>query len=426
MKTKIAVIGLGYVGLPLALEFARLFDVVGFDINSERVDKMKRQEDPSREIPKHKFENRSIIFTDNILDIKECNVYIVAVPTPIGRGGTPNLKPLLSASRTVGRVISEGDCVVFESTVYPGCTEDDCIPIIEMESSLCRTKDFSFGYSPERINPGDKNRTICDIVKVVSGDTQASSHMIAELYGSIITAGIHVASSIKVAEASKVIENAQRDMNIAFANQLSMIFERIGIDTKSVFDAAATKWNFIPFQPGLVGGHCIGVDPYYLIDKSRRVDVNPKLILSSREVNEGVPAFICDKVTRLLRSKAKNPQNSKVLVQGVTFKENVSDTRNSKVFDLINELNSLGFTTHAVDSFADPKEVESEYGVQLKDFNELNCKYDALIIAVAHTNYVNQDISEISHLVCENGVIVDIKGIVKDSHILEKYSYWRM
>ncbi len=426
MKTKIAVIGLGYVGLPLALEFAKKFEVVGFDINSERVDQMKRQEDPSKEIPSSDFENRSIVFTDNAENIKYCNIYIVAVPTPIGLGGTPNLIPLLSASRTVGSVISKGDCVVFESTVYPGCTEDDCIPIIEAESTLHRTKDFSFGYSPERINPGDKNRKIYDIVKVVSGDTQKSSDMIAELYGSIIHAGIHVASSVKVAEASKVIENAQRDMNIAFANQLSMIFERIGIDTQSVFEAAATKWNFIPFQPGLVGGHCIGVDPYYLIDKSRRVDVNPKLILSSREINEDVPAFLCNKLVRLLLSKDKAPQNSKVLVQGVTFKENVSDVRNSKVFELMKELTALGFSVDATDPFADPQEVMSEYGVQLKESSELYSEYDALIIAVAHADYVSQDRFKISNILCDNGVIVDIKGIIKDRHTLEKYSYWRM
>jgi len=426
MKTKIAVIGLGYVGLPLALEFAKNFEVVGFDINSERVDQMKRQEDPSKELPRSEFENRSIVFTDNAEDIIDCNFYIVAVPTPIGIGGTPNLKPLLSASRTVGRVISKGDYVVFESTVYPGCTEDDCIPIIEAESALQRTEDFSFGYSPERINPGDKNRKICDIVKVVSGDTQKSSDMLAELYGSIIHAGIHVASSVKVAEASKVVENAQRDMNIAFANQLSMIFERIGIDTQSVFEAAATKWNFIPFQPGLVGGHCIGVDPYYLIDKSRRVDVNPKLILSSREINEDVPAFLCNKLARLLLYKSKAPQNSKVLVQGVTFKENVSDIRNSKVFDLIQELDALGFSVDAIDPFANPKEVELEYGVQLKESNELKCRYDALIIAVAHTDYVNQDRLKITNFLCDNGVIVDIKGIVKDAQVLETYTYWRM
>lgn len=426
MNTKIAVIGLGYVGLPLALEFARKFEVVGFDINSERVDQMKRQEDPSKELPSSEFENRSIVFTDNAEEIIDCNFYIVAVPTPIGIGGTPNLKPLLSASRTVGRVISKGDCVVFESTVYPGCTEDDCIPIIEAESTLQRTEDFSFGYSPERINPGDKNRKICDIVKVVSGDTQTSSDMIAELYGSIIHAGIHVASSVKVAEASKVIENAQRDMNIAFANQLSMIFERIGIDTQSVFEAAATKWNFIPFQPGLVGGHCIGVDPYYLIDKSRRVDVNPKLILSSREINEDVPSFICDKLARLLSDKSKKIKNSKVLIQGVTFKENVADIRNSKVFDLITELRNLGCVVHAIDPFADPKEVMSEYDVQLKESSELDYEYDALIVAVAHTSYVNQDSSDVSNILCKNGVIVDIKGVIKDDQVLEAYTYWRM
>ena len=426
MRHTIAVIGLGYVGLPIALEFAKKFKVVGFDINSDRIAQMRRHKDPSKELPPSAFERCDITFTDKVNDLQECSFYIVAVPTPIGSTNSPNLKPLISASKIVGQVLSKGDFVVYESTVYPGCTEEDCIPILEEESGLTRTVDFNFGYSPERINPGDKDRTICDIVKVVSGDTEQSSAMIEAVYKSIITAGVHVAPTVKVAEASKVIENAQRDMNIAFANQLAMIFERMDIDTQSVFEAAATKWNFSPFQPGLVGGHCIGVDPYYLIDKAQKLDLSPKLILSSRETNEEVPRFLAQKLARMLQSRDVDANGAKVLVQGVTFKENVSDIRNSKVFDLITQLKQIGFDVDAIDPHADPHEVEAEYGVKLCSLESLRDQYQGVVIAVAHDEYVSQNPLTFEKLVAQNGAIMDIKGICHNAHILAGCEYWRM
>ena len=364
-KTQIAVIGLGYVGLPLALEFARKYKVVGFDINPERVEQMRRHEDPSRELPTSAFDGCDIHFTDRPDELKVCSFFVVAVPTPIDQHNTPDLGPLFGASKTVGSALSAGDIVVYESTVYPGCTEEDCIPILEHESGLKGGIDFHYGYSPERINPGDTEHTVRTIIKVVSGDTPESAAIIEQVYGSIITAGVYLASSVKVAEAAKVIENTQRDLNIAFMNELSMIFDRMNIDTKGVLEAAGTKWNFLRFYPGLVGGHCIGVDPYYLTYKAQKVGYLPQVILSGRRINDNVPAYLAKRLIQLLVKSDLRLKNARVLMRGITFKENVSDIRNSKVANLVRELESFGLYVETVDPHANPDEVQEEYGIQM-------------------------------------------------------------
>ena len=421
-EASIAVIGLGYVGLPLALEFARKYRVIGFDINAERVEMMRRKEDPSRELESSAFDGCDIHFTDQLEELKECCFYVIAVPTPIDQHTTPDLRPLFGASTTVGKVISRGDIVVYESTVYPGCTEEDCLPILERESGLKAGQDFHYGYSPERINPGDAEHTVCTILKVVSGDCDASAEIIEKVYGSIITAGVYRASSVKVAEAAKVIENTQRDLNIAFMNELSMIFDRMDIDTKGVIEAAATKWNFLKFSPGLVGGHCIGVDPYYLTYKAQKIGYIPEVILSGRRINDGIPAFLAKRLIQLLVKSDFGLKEAKVLVRGITFKENVSDIRNSKVADLVTELKSFGLSVDVVDPYADPHEVEEEYGITLcpKAQND----YVATIIAVAHDEYVAQSPESLCASVRRGGVFMDIKGIYDDAP--EGYTYWRM
>ncbi len=420
----ISVIGLGYVGLPLALEFARTFRVVGFDISPERVALMQKGEDPSRELDPSAFENCDIAFTSNPEDLKKAHFHIVAVPTPIDIHKVPNLNPVLKASHSVGKALKNGDYVIFESTVYPGCTEEDCVPILEQQSGLVMGQDFKVGYSPERINPGDKERTITTILKIVSGCDDESLDEIAKTYGAIITAGIYKASSIKVAEAAKVIENTQRDLNISLMNELAMIFDRMGIDTQEVLKAAGTKWNFIKLQPGLVGGHCIGVDPYYLIHKSMALGFDPQVINSGRRINDLMPAFVAKKLTQLLISKGKYPQHTRVLVMGITFKENVSDIRNSKVADLITELNLFAIRTDILDPYADPQEVKKEYGFDI--VSEPGGQYDAIVVAVNHDAFKKYDIKALKSLMNDDPVLVDIKALYDRKEMEKEMTYWRL
>ncbi len=408
---EIAVVGLGYVGLPIALEFAKDFSVVGFDINEGRVQMMQDGQDPSNELEEGEFEGRNITFSADSSEMAHAKFYVVAVPTPIDANNEPDLRPLIGATRTVGKVLKAGDYVVFESTVYPGCTEEVCIPRLEEESGLKFNKDFKVGYSPERINPGDKVNTLTKITKVVSGSDQESLEQISKVYGHIIEAGVHKASSIKVAEASKVIENTQRDVNIALINELSVIFSKLGIDTYEVLESAGTKWNFLKFQPGLVGGHCIGVDPYYLIHKAKAEGVNPAVIASSRARNDEMASHLALSLMEELKQKGKKTQGAKVLVQGITFKEDVSDIRNSKVVDLICELKAGGLHVDVTDPYADKHEVEEEYGILLKQTPDND--YDAIVVAVDHKQYSFLD-SSYYHAICNaDPVIMDLKKTVE-------------
>lgn len=423
-KKKISVTGLGYVGLPLALELAKKFSVIGFDINAERVEMMKKGLDPSQELEGSAFEGKDIFFTSNAQDLKAAHFHIVAVPTPIDEHKTPNLKPLLGASRSVGRALKRGDYVVFESTVYPGCTEEDCLPLLEEESGLKLKKgDFKLGYSPERINPGDKEHTVDKILKVVSGSDEASTDEMADIYGAVITAGIYKAASIKVAEAAKVIENTQRDLNISFINELSVIFDRMGIDTREVLEAAATKWNFLPFSPGLVGGHCIGVDPYYLLHKAKAMGLNPEVITAGRRINDNMPGHIAKRLTQMLIQKGKNPGDCKVLVMGITFKENVADIRNSKVVDLVRELQQFSINVHLVDPHASPNEVAREYNLTLLD--EPSDNYDAVIVAVGHEAYKRYSTDYLKSLMKEQPILLDLKALYERPEGKE-LTYWRL
>ena len=363
-EATLAVIGLGYVGLPIALEFARKIKVVGFDINADRVDLMKQNIDPSNELVASDFEGCDISFTHKLEDLKEVQFFIVAVPTPIDQSKKPNIKPLIGATTSVAKVLKEGDYVVYESTVYPGCTEDDCIPVLEKISGLKFKKDFKVGYSPERINPGDKEHTLANIIKVSSGCDAVSAEEIAKTYELVVDAGVHRASSIKVAEAAKIIENTQRDLNIALINELSMIFGRMNINTYDVLEAAGTKWNFLKFQPGLVGGHCIGVDPYYLTHKAKELGYHAKIINSGRAVNDAMGAYVGNKTVKMILSSGKSLIQSKILVMGATFKEDVSDIRNSKVVDVINEIKSFSCHVEVVDPHADSDELNDEYGFE--------------------------------------------------------------
>ena len=424
-KKKISVIGLGYVGLPLALVFAKKFSVIGFDINESRVELMKKGIDPSKELESEAFEGCDIHFTTNPDDLKKAHFHIVAVPTPVDNAKVPDLKPVLSASRTVGKALKKGDYVVYESTVYPGCTEDDCLPILEELSGLKLGKDFKIGYSPERINPGDKEHTLEKILKIVSGSDEESLEEIAKTYGAIIQAGIYKASTIKVAEAAKVIENTQRDINISLMNELSMIFDMMGIDTKEVLEAAGTKWNFLKFVPGLVGGHCIGVDPYYLVHKSRQLGYEPKVILSGRSINDGMPGHIAKRLVQKLIKRGKAPQESRVLVMGVTFKENVSDIRNSKVADLVRELMQYSINVHMVDPYASPNEFAHEYGLTLMD--EPSKDYDAIIVAVNHKEYEQFDFTHFKSMMNNDPILLDLKGVYQPAVVKQNgLSYWRL
>jgi UDP-N-acetyl-D-galactosamine dehydrogenase len=421
-EAQLALIGLGYVGLPIALAFARKLKVVGFDINQKRVDLMKQHIDPSGELETSDFNNCDIEFTANLEDLRKVNFYIVAVPTPIDNYNLPDLKPLLAASATVGKVLKKGDYVVFESTVYPGCTEEDCIPVLERESGLKFNVDFKVGYSPERINPGDKEHTLAKITKVVSGSCEISKKEIASVYGEVVEAGIHMASSIKVAEAAKIIENTQRDLNIALMNELSMICDKLHINTYEVLEAAGTKWNFLKFTPGLVGGHCIGVDPYYLTHKAKSLGYNPNVILSGRHVNDGMGAYVARRTIQLMVQRGKVLLNSRVLILGATFKENVEDIRNSKVVDIIAELGNYSVKIETVDPYASSEEFAHEYGYSLEE--KPSGKYDAIVLAVSHKEYLNQDFSFFTNMLNPDSVFVDIKGIYRNK--FSGVTYWSL
>lgn len=411
MEVKIAIIGLGYVGLPLAVEFAKKYQVIGFDINQSRISELNKGEDHTLEVSKKALqsvlnqEKLGLVFSSNIDDLKEANFYIVTVPTPVDDNKMPILTPLVKASETIAQFLKPNDIVVYESTVYPGVTEDVCVPILEKQSGLQFNKDFFCGYSPERINPGDKTHTVTKIKKVTSGSTPEIGEKVNTVYASIITAGTHLAPSIKVAEAAKVIENAQRDINIAFVNELAKIFNKLDIDTHSVLEAARTKWNFLPFKPGLVGGHCIGVDPYYLAQKAQEVGYHPEIILAGRRINDSMGEFVATQVLKLMAQKAIEVKNSKVLMLGITFKENCPDIRNTKAIDVYKTLASFNMNVDVYDPWADKNEVESEYGITLKE--NLNEAYDTIIHTVAHTKFKTLDITKLAK---ENAVIYDVKG----------------
>ena len=420
---KLAVIGLGYVGLPIALDFARKIKVVGFDINQERVDLIKNKIDPSNELVASDFEGCDIEFTADINDLKDVQFYIVAVPTPIDDSNLPNLLPLLGASATVGKVLKKGDYVVFESTVYPGCTEEDCIPVLEAESGLKFKEDFKVGYSPERINPGDKEHTLQNVIKVVSGCCEESLEEIAKTYELVVHVGVHRAASIKVAEAAKIIENTQRDVNIALINELSIIFNKLGVNTFEVLEAAGTKWNFLKFFPGLVGGHCIGVDPYYLTHKAQQAGYHSKVITSGRYVNDSMGFYIGKQTVKRVIAQGKHIQDAKVLVMGATFKEDVSDIRNSKVIDVVNELKSFQVHVDLVDPHASSEEMLHEYGIGLVE--KAGSDYDAVIVAVNHKEYKNMNENDFKALMKDGkGVFVDVKGIFKGK--IKELEYWSL
>ena len=421
-KAKLAVIGLGYVGLPIALEFAKKISVIGFDINQKRVELMKQGIDPSNELEKNDFENCDIIFTTSLEVLKEAKYFIVAVPTPVDEHNVPDLVPVKNASETIGKVIKKSDYVVFESTVYPGCTEEDCLPIIEKISGLKNITDFKLGYSPERINPGDKKHTLSKIVKVVSGCDGESLEEIAKVYGLVVEAGIHKASSIKVAEAAKIIENTQRDLNIALMNELSIVFDMMNINTYEVLDAAATKWNFLKFQPGLVGGHCIGIDPYYLTHKAQELGYNPQVILAGRSINDNMGSYVAKKVVQHLIKNDGDLKKANILVMGATFKENVSDIRNSKVADVVKSLRSFYVNVDVDDPYADSEELEHEYGFGL--VKSIRKDYDAVIVSVPHQSYVDLDENYFSGITKPHALIADLKGIYRNK--INNRSYWSL
>lgn len=411
-ESKLAVIGLGYVGLPIALAFAKKISVIGFDINAERIELMRKGIDPSNELDPVEFENSDIYFTHKLDELREARFFVVAVPTPIDSFNLPDLTPLIKASETVGKVLKKGDYVVYESTVYPGCTEDDCIPVLERVSGLKWKEDFHVGYSPERINPGDKEHTLSRVIKVVSGDNADSLEEIAKTYELVVDAGVHRAASIKTAEAAKIIENTQRDLNIALMNELSVIFGKMGINTYDVLEAAGTKWNFLKFSPGLVGGHCIGVDPYYLTHKSAQLGYHAKVITSGREINDYMGAHVARQIVKKLIAKGVALKGARVLILGVTFKENVSDIRNSKVIDVIREFESYGLQVDAIDPHADKAEFQHEYHFNLSP--QAEGKYDAVVLAVAHNEYKGQKAEYFESLLNENAVFADLKGLYRN------------
>jgi len=419
-EKKIAIIGLGYVGLPLAIEFGKKYKVLGFDINKNRIGELTSGKDRTNEADLEALSyamnlsskgNLGLSFSHNVDELKFCNVYIVTVPTPIDQFKAPNLTPLLKASEMIGKVLKTGDIVIYESTVYPGCTEEDCVPVLEKNSKLKFNLDFFCGYSPERINPGDKVNTLTKIMKVTSGSTSEIADVVDALYSSIIEAGTHKAPSLKVAEASKAIENAQRDVNISFINELALIFDKMGIDTNDVIDAAGTKWNFLKYKPGLVGGHCIGVDPYYLAHKAESLGYYPQVILSGRRVNDNMGMFVANKLVKLLISKNHVISNSKSLILGITFKENCPDIRNSKVIDIFRELRQFNMNVDVYDPHADKHEVKEEYGVDLVE--AISDKYDAIILAVSHKEFLELDMRAIC--TSSDSIIYDIKSFLDRS-----------
>ncbi len=422
-QESLAVIGLGYVGLPIALAFARKLKVVGFDINADRIALMNRGIDPSNELDSEAFEGCDIKFTNQLSDLDSVSFYIVAVPTPIDDSNLPDLKPLLSATESVAKTLKKGDCVVFESTVYPGCTEEDCIPILEKVSGLKYNEDFFVGYSPERINPGDKVHTLQNVVKVVSGSTPAALEAVAQVYEMVVDAGVHRAPTIKVAEAAKIIENTQRDVNIALINELSIIFNKLNINTYDVLEAAGTKWNFLKFSPGLVGGHCIGVDPYYLTHRAQQAGYHSKVITSGRYVNDSMGFYIAKQAVKRVIAQGKIIQEARALIMGTTFKEDVSDIRNSKVIDIVNELKSFQMSVDLVDPHASSEEMMHEYGVGL--IEQPGTQYDAIIVAVNHREYADLDESYFKGLLKDGqGIFIDVKGIYKGK--INSLVYWSL
>lgn len=426
MERKIAIVGLGYVGLPVAVAFGKEHSVIGFDINENRIETLKSGIDYTNEVEPEDLKEAQIEFTSNGEKLKEADFIIVSVPTPINAHKQPDLTPLLKASETVGASLKKGTIVVYESTVYPGATEDNCVPVLEKASGLVCGKDFFVGYSPERINPGDKVHTFTNITKVVSGQTPEVLEVVADVYASVVTAGVHKASSIKVAEAAKVIENTQRDVNIALMNELALIFDRVGIDTAEVLEAAGTKWNFLKFTPGLVGGHCIGVDPYYLTHKAEMVGHHPEVILAGRRINDDVGRFIATSLVKKLIQSNLPVQGAKVTVLGLTFKENVPDLRNSRVIDIIRELKEYGVDVAVTDAHADTEEAMREYGVELIDYNELH-PADAVILAVSHEEYIKTGWSQFDRLLKHGkGIVVDIKSALDKKNTPENIDLWRL
>jgi UDP-N-acetyl-D-galactosamine dehydrogenase len=421
-ETKLSVIGLGYVGLPIALEFAKKIQVVGFDIKPERVEQMKKGIDPSKELIAEDFKNTDIRLTSNPEDLKEACFHIIAVPTPTDKHNLPDLTPVIKASETIGRILKKGDYVVYESTVYPGCTEEDCVPVLEKFSGLKYISDFKVGFSPERINPGDKKHTLTKIVKVTSGCDAESAEEIARTYELIIEAGVHRASSIKVAESAKIIENTQRDINIAFMNELSIIFNRMGINTFEVLEAAGTKWNFLKFYPGLVGGHCIGVDPYYLSFKAKEFRYHPQMIDSGRFINDSMGRYVGKQTVKKIIAAGKSPKGARVLIMGITFKEDVTDIRNSKVVDVVSELDDFGVEVDIIDPGVGATEVKEEYGLDLS--KEPSGKYDAVILAVSHREYLNLDENFFTPILNKQGIVVDVKGILRGK--IKNHTYWSL
>ena len=421
-NVKIGVIGLGYVGLPLAMAFAHKASVIGFDINEEHLNVMRGGKDPCRELDDSVFENADILFTSSLDDLAKAKFYIVAVPTPIDKNNKPDLKPLLGATQSVGKVLKKGDYVVYESTVYPGCTEEDCVPLLEKLSGLKAGTDFKFGYSPERINPGEKVHTLEKTVKIVSGCDDESLDNIANVYSMVVEPGVYRAQSVKVAEAAKIIENTQRDVNIALMNELSILFGRMGINTYDVLEAAGTKWNFIKFFPGLVGGHCIGVDPYYLVHKAAELKYHTQVISAGRFVNDSMGGYIAKNVVKKIIASGKPAMNARVLVMGLTFKENVADIRNSKVVDIIHELQDFGVIVDVVDPFADSEEVKKCYSIDLKAQPE--GPYNAIILAVAHNQYKELPESYFQNMSLDKGIFVDVKGLYRK--VIKEMTYWSL
>jgi UDP-N-acetyl-D-galactosamine dehydrogenase len=421
-EAKLSLIGLGYVGLPIALEFARRVSVVGFDIREDRVEMMRKGIDPSGELPADAFKDCDITFTSNPDELRSCAFHIVAVPTPINSHNLPDLTPLIKASETVGKILKRGDYVVYESTVYPGATEEDCVPVLEQLSGLKMGKDFKVGYSPERINPGDREHTLSTVVKVVSGCDEESLDVIARTYELVVKAGVHRAPSLKVAEAAKIIENSQRDINIAFMNELSIIFSRMGINIYDVLEAAGTKWNFLKFYPGLVGGHCIGVDPYYLTYKAEEYRYHARVINAGRYVNDTMGFYVAKQTIKKLIAAGKNVLSSKVLVMGITFKENVSDIRNSRVADVVTELKSYGVRVEVVDPYANSDELKHEYGFGLEKKHGRD--YDAVIVAVSHKPYTELDEAWFRSVTTPDAILVDVKGIFRNK--IKEMTYWSL
>lgn len=421
-KAKISIIGLGYVGLPIALAFAKKVSVIGFDINKRRIEMMKKGIDPSGELDAEQFKGCDIEFTDSLDILKKASFFIVAVPTPVDQSNKPDLNPVIKASESIGKVLKKGDYVVYESTVYPGCTEEDCVPVLERISGLKMGQDFKVGFSPERINPGDKVHTITKILKIVSGNDAEALSNIADVYSIIVEPGVHKASSIKVAEAAKIIENTQRDVNIAFMNELSLIFNRLNINTYEVLEAAGTKWNFLKFSPGLVGGHCIGVDPYYLIHKAEMLGYHTHVINSGRYVNDSMGFYVAKNTVKKIIAGGKDISKAKILVMGATFKEDVQDIRNSRVADVVQELKSFSVKVDVTDPHADSHELKEEYGFELT--KKLAKDYDAVIVTVNHKEYLGYTEEFFETILVPGGIITDVKGIYRGK--IKKFGYWSL